>query len=102
MGDSGEVVLRLRPGTHVIACVRRGEDGHRHASRGEASAWMEADDPGEHATAIGGVARIGPSEAAYLRLDLAPGTYVLHCLVPDRAEARPHIALGMLKVVHVE
>ena len=169
MGDSGEVVLRFRPGTHVIACVRRGEDGHRHGSRGEAkvfvvagdadssgadsvpvatqtvrmldfayggsdrwpagaqllrienagredhqlrlvrlhdgttvSAWMNAEEPGDHATDIAGVARIGPSEAAYLRLDLAPGTYVLYCLVPDLAEGRPHVALGMLKVVQVE
>ncbi|MES2521655.1 MAG: hypothetical protein V4617_03070 [Gemmatimonadota bacterium] len=35
VGVLGEVILRVTPGLHVLACVRRGEDGHRHASRGE-------------------------------------------------------------------
>ncbi len=35
VGDTGAVVLRLDPGEHLLACVRRGADGHRHAFTGE-------------------------------------------------------------------
>lgn len=36
VGASGEVIVHLTPGVYVLACVRRGKDGHRHASTGEA------------------------------------------------------------------
>ena len=36
VGDVGEVVVRLTPGRYVLGCVRRGSQGHRHASTGEA------------------------------------------------------------------
>lgn len=35
VGAQGEVVVHLTPGVYVLACVRRGDDGHRHASAGE-------------------------------------------------------------------
>jgi hypothetical protein len=34
-GALGDVVVHFTPGTYVLACVRRGEDGHRHARNGE-------------------------------------------------------------------
>lgn len=36
VGDSGEVIVELTPGRYALGCVRRGEDGHRHAAAGEA------------------------------------------------------------------
>lgn len=35
VGAQGDVIVHLTPGVYVLACVRRGEDGHRHAGRGE-------------------------------------------------------------------
>lgn len=35
VGAQGDVVVHLTPGVYVLACVRRGDDGHRHASAGE-------------------------------------------------------------------
>ena len=169
VGDTGEVVVRLDAGHHVIACVRRGDDGHRHASAGEARLlvvaapaaggvaraapaatqevpmadfayvgddrwpsgpqvlrvandgrqdhqlrivrlrdgstmkdWMEAEDPDDHATAVAGVARLGPGGVAYLPVELAAGSYVAYCLVPDAASGRLHVEMGMLRAITVE
>jgi hypothetical protein len=33
---TGEIVLDLAPGRYVLACIRRGADGHRHVHAGEA------------------------------------------------------------------
>lgn len=35
VGAQGDVVVHLTPGVYVLACVRRGADGHRHARIGE-------------------------------------------------------------------
>jgi uncharacterized cupredoxin-like copper-binding protein len=35
VGDSGEVIVELAPGRYVLACLIRGDDGHRHALQGE-------------------------------------------------------------------
>ncbi len=35
VGSRGDVIVNLTPGVYVLACVRRGEDGHRHAIAGE-------------------------------------------------------------------
>lgn len=35
IGAHGEVLMNLSPGVYVLACVSRGDDGHRHAIRGE-------------------------------------------------------------------
>ena len=168
IGDTGEVILRFRAGRHLIACVRRAEDGHRHASLGEAkmfvvvdrrdsteaaqepiatdtvtmmdfaygaadrwpagrrlvrventgqedhqlrivrlrdstmvTAWLRQEESAR-AEGIAGVARMGAGEVAYLPLDLAAGTYVMHCLVAGRGEGKPHIEMGMFKVVKSE
>jgi len=37
VGAVGEVKVHLTPGVYVLACVRRGDDGHRHASTGEST-----------------------------------------------------------------
>lgn len=168
IGESGEVVVELRPGRYLFACVRRGSDAHRHAISGEAKwfvvsaapiavgrenpprasaevqlvdfgylgpeawpagphllrvenrgrqdhqlrlarlrvgsslrQWMSADDPGEHATDVAGVARLGAGAVAYLPVELSAGAYVAYCLVADPASGRPHVELGMLRVFQV-
>lgn len=35
IGEVGEIVLDLTPGVYVLACLLRGDDGHRHAMAGE-------------------------------------------------------------------
>ena len=35
VGAQGDVVVHLTTGVYLLACVRRGEDGHRHVHRGE-------------------------------------------------------------------
>jgi hypothetical protein len=37
VGQRGDVIVHLAPGVYVLACVRRGDDGHRHARSGEAT-----------------------------------------------------------------
>jgi hypothetical protein len=169
VGARGDVVLQLTPGVYVLACVRRGDDGHRHASRGESTVihvasataadtifaapppssqnvrlvdfayvgpdrwapgaqllrientglqdhqlrvarlrdgatlqmWMQADDPDTVATAIVGMARLGPGQVAYLPVNLTTGTYVAYCLVTDGATKRPHVELGMFRTYQV-
>lgn len=36
VGEVGEVIVKLLPGRYLLACVRAGSDGHRHANAGEA------------------------------------------------------------------
>lgn len=38
LGDTSEVIVRLTPGRHVLVCLMRNRDGHRHTSEGE---WHE-------------------------------------------------------------
>lgn len=38
LGDTSEVIVRLRPGRHALVCLMRNRDGHRHTSEGE---WRE-------------------------------------------------------------
>ncbi len=170
VGDTGEVLVQLKPGKYVLGCVRRGPDGHRHASAGEAKAllvtvpslasglgpaipqatqevqlvdfaftgsnrwragshllrvenrgqqdhqlrlarlragsslrdWLHADEQGDHAETVSGVARLGPGAVAYLPVELPRGAYVLYCLVADTASGRPHVELGMFRAIQVE
>jgi hypothetical protein len=66
------------------------------------SDWLEAEEPGDVATSVAGLARLGPGQAAYLPVDLPPGRYVMHCLVADPASGQPHVELGMLRAIEVE
>lgn len=38
--DTGDVALDLKPGRYVLACMRRGADGHRHLSAGESKPFV--------------------------------------------------------------
>lgn len=56
--------------------------------------------PPEWATAVGGVAGVGPHGEATVTMDFEPGAHVLLCLVPDR-EGTPHVAHGMARPLTV-
>ncbi|MGH2700626.1 MAG: hypothetical protein ACRDJB_08065 [Actinomycetota bacterium] len=43
-----------------------------------------------------------PGKSATLDADLTAGSYVLLCLIPDKASKKPHAVLGMVKGVTVE
>jgi hypothetical protein len=42
---------------------------------------------------------VGPTvgQHAYLTIDLAPGTYLVTCYVPDEKDQKPHVAHGMMQ-----
>ncbi|HYW31738.1 MAG TPA: hypothetical protein VE869_09545, partial [Gemmatimonas sp.] len=169
VGALGDVIVNLTPGVYVLACVRRGDDGHRHASAGESSvvhvraaiaadsafaappastgmvqmvdfayigpdhwapgagllrientgqqdhqlrvarlregaslqAWMQSVEPDSMATTVAGMARVGAGQVAFLPVDLAPGSYVVYCLIADPSTRRPHIDLGMMRAIQV-
>lgn len=50
---------------------------------------------------VGGVGYLSPGQTAWAVLDLAPGTYVALCFVPDRETGMPHAAMGMAAVFTV-
>ena len=43
-----------------------------------------------------------PGETGTLDAKLTPGSYIMLCLVPDKASKKPHVMLGMMKAVTVE
>jgi uncharacterized cupredoxin-like copper-binding protein len=45
---------------------------------------------------LGGVSPLAPGQVNELRLDLAPGHYVMLCFVPDAHDGKPHVAHGMV------
>lgn len=94
-------------GPQVLRVDNAGQQDHqvRIARLKEGSTmrdWMYAEEPNDHATNIAGVARIGSGVVAYLPVDLAPGEYVIYCLVPDKDSGKPHVRLGMLRAIHVK
>ena len=48
------------------------------------------------ATEVGGSAAIAPHTTAWVETDLAPGTYVALCNVPDLKTQMPHALMGMI------
>jgi uncharacterized cupredoxin-like copper-binding protein len=52
-------------------------------------------------TAVGGVQAVAPGDAAWLSIDLEPGTYVIICHVPDPETGKEHAELGMIQELTV-
>ncbi len=50
---------------------------------------------------VGGVGYLSPGQTAWGVFDLAPGTYVALCFVPDLETGMPHAAMGMITVFTV-
>jgi hypothetical protein len=94
-------------GSHLLRVENRGQQEHqlrfdRLADGTSLKDWMDAEEPGEIAMAVTGVARMGPGAVAYLPVDLSPGTYVAYCLIPDPFSGREHVEMGMLREIRVE
>jgi len=62
---------------------------------GEATPAMEMSGPPPF-TVVPGIAPMGPGQTNYLELDLAPGTYIALCFIPDMATGMPHAMMGMV------
>jgi len=50
---------------------------------------------------VGGIGWLSPGETAWTEVDLAPGTYIALCFVPDPETFVPHAAMGMVAVFTV-
>ncbi|MCA9858404.1 MAG: hypothetical protein KC438_01710 [Thermomicrobiales bacterium] len=68
--------------------------GAEAATPDDSMASMEMEGP--PFTGVGGIAPLGPGQTNLLELDLAPGTYIAICFVPDTASGAPHFMLGMI------
>jgi hypothetical protein len=94
-------------GTQLIRVVNNGTQDHqlriaRVADGVTLRQIMEADDPRSMMTGVAGVARMSAGQEARLPIDLAPGNYLLSCLVADPKSRRSHAELGMVRMVRVE
>jgi hypothetical protein len=64
-------------------------------------AWMTKGEGSQPVTFLGGVADLVPGVSNYLTVDLAPGEYVLLCVVADAKDGKPHIMHGMVRMVTI-
>jgi hypothetical protein len=96
-GPDTILVLNRGPHEHHLALARLLPD------RTLQDAWREFTvDDAEGATDIlGGTTGLAPGRANLFPIDLRPGSYVLLCLVPDPATGQEHVALGMIRALHV-
>lgn len=62
---------------------------------------MAAKDPSTVTEPSAGLARMGPGQSALLKVDLVPGSYLLVCIITDGKSGKPHVDLGMVRVVSV-
>jgi hypothetical protein len=95
-----------RAGSRLMRVENAGAQDHQvrivRLNRGATvRAWLDAERKGTLVKEVTGVARLGPGGAAYLRLDLEPGVYLLTCLITDPRSGEPHVALGMFKPITV-
>lgn len=73
IGDSGEVIVDLTPGRYLLGCVRRGEDGRRHASAGESRLLIVTPRrSGEATPAPAATLHVGMTEFAFTGVDQWP------------------------------
>lgn len=98
---------RWPAGSHMLRVQNGGHQEHqlrlaRLRPGSSLDDWMNAGDPGDIATPVAGVARLGPGAVAYLPVELPAGAYVAYCLITDPASGREHIKLGMLRAIQVE
>lgn len=96
---------RWTAGTNILRVDNRGQQDHqfrlvRLEPGSTLQQWLESE--GETGTGVAGVARMGPGAIAYLPVELIPGTYVAHCLIPDPATGQPHALMGMVRAITVE
>ena len=97
---------RWPAGHHLIAVMNDGREDHqvrlaRLREGVDLRRWLTDTSGVPLDTAIAGMARIGGGQSAYFEADLAPGRYVIYCLI-STADGEPHIARGMFREIVVE
>jgi hypothetical protein len=97
IGEVGEVVLNLSPGRYVLGCVRRADDGRRHASRGEAKVIVVTGPvPASRATPPTPTVEIGLADFAFVGRERWPaGPHLLR--VTNRGEQEHQLRLVRLE-----
>lgn len=100
----------LTPGRHVIEVINRGPQEHDlalarlvgGATEAGARAWLQDGMRGPAPVEfVGGLVAMSPGHRGWMEVTLAPGRYVLLCLVPDVSDRKPHVDHGMLTSVRV-
>lgn len=102
-GHGSVLVTNRAQQLHELDIYREGEGGSLPDFM--ARAMDPAGDPTEfakHYQAAGGISPMGPDRTGVMELDLAPGTYVFVCYVPDATDGLPHAMHGMVKEVVVD
>jgi hypothetical protein len=100
----------LTAGTHTLRVENAGPQMHEisfeRLAEGKTmqdyTAWGQAGMKGPPPSMpVGGL--VGPSvgQHAYLTIDLAPGTYLVTCYVPDESDQKPHVAHGMIQEITI-
>ena len=93
--------------------VRVENDGaHRHhlvivrivgtASVAEIDKWDGKSEPAPVSDIGAGAAALDPGEASVIPLTLAPGRYLLGCILSDGPDSKPHFLLGMEREVDIQ
>lgn len=77
--------------------IFRVDDGHTPAELGEALAGGQLP---AWAVPVGGPSAAAPGQEIATEVDLAPGQYVLSCLIPS-PDGTPHLAKGMVRALAV-
>jgi hypothetical protein len=111
LDDYGFQLARpITAGPHVFRVENAGPQLHEvmvlMLAPGKSSADLLAWDRGgmkgpPPARPIGGIVGFTPGEHASFTLRLAPGRYLLGCLVPDATDGKAHVAHGMLQAFTV-
>jgi hypothetical protein len=50
---------------------------------------------------VGNSAALSTGQVSWIELDLAPGTYVATCWIPDRETRMPHMLMEMITIFTV-
>ncbi len=99
----------LKAGRHLIRVENRGHEPHEAdlmklgpgKTLDDLKAWLSSVEGPPPASILGGVSALAANHEAYFEAELAPGDYVLLCVV-TATDGRPHWKHGMIQEVRVE
>jgi len=98
IGDTGEVVVELTPGSYLFGCVSRGAQGHRHVTMGEAKLLVVTEAPmnASHRAPPAATQDVGMADFAYLTAERwAAGPHMLR--VENRGRQEHQLRLVRLR-----
>jgi uncharacterized cupredoxin-like copper-binding protein len=97
-GTATVKVTNAGPQVHEMVIVKP-EDGKTLA---DVRAFLQEPQGPPPFAPAGGMQALDPGASGWLTLDLAPGTYIFLCNVPDPASGKPHTELGMIQAVTLQ